>query len=117
MTNPTATALAVRPARPGSTGPARAATHVIRAVKRSAQIIRSFRTRLAFTVGVTSAAALLVFAAHGRINLAHAGPIIAGSLLGGQLGARLQARLGSSVIRRTLAAILVGVALVLFVQA
>jgi uncharacterized membrane protein YfcA len=70
-----------------------------------------------FTVGITSAAALLVFAAHGRINLAHAGPIIAGSLLGGQLGARLQAGLGSSIIRRALAVILVVVALILFAQA
>jgi len=70
-----------------------------------------------FTVGVTSAAALLVFAAHGRINLAHAGPVITGSLLGGQIGARLQSRLGSSVIRRALAGILVGVSLILFVQA
>jgi len=70
-----------------------------------------------FTVGITSAAALLVFAAHGRINLAHAGPVIAGSLLGGQLGAHLQSGLGSGVIRRALAGILVVVALVLFVQA
>jgi uncharacterized membrane protein YfcA len=70
-----------------------------------------------FTVGITSAAALLVFAAHGRINLAHAGPVIAGSLIGGQLGARLQATLDGTVIRRALAAILVVVALILLVQA
>ena len=69
-----------------------------------------------FTVGITSAAALLVFAAHGRINLAHAGPVIAGSLLGGLLGARLQSGLDSSVIRRALAAILLVVAAILFVQ-
>src|SRR5436190_888703 len=69
-----------------------------------------------FTVGITSAAALLVFAAHGRINLAHAGPVIAGSLLGGLLGARLQSELDSSVIRRALAAILLVVAAILFVQ-
>jgi len=65
----------------------------------------------------TSAAALPVFAGHGRINLAHAGPIIAGSLLGGQLGARLQARLDPTVLRRALAAVLVVVAAILFVQA
>ena len=70
-----------------------------------------------FTVGITSAAALLVFAAHGRINLAHAGPVIAGSLVGGQLGARLQSAVHSSVIRRALASILVGVAAILLVQA
>jgi len=61
----------------------------------------------------TSAAALPVFAGHGRINLAHAGPIIAGSLL----GARLQARLDPTVLRRALAAVLVVVAAILFVQA
>ncbi|HVW31217.1 MAG TPA: sulfite exporter TauE/SafE family protein [Acidimicrobiia bacterium] len=70
-----------------------------------------------FTIGITSAAALLVFAAHGRINLADAGPVIAGSLLGGQLGARLQAALDPAVIRRALAAVLVVVAVILFVQA
>jgi len=70
-----------------------------------------------FTVGITSAAALLVFAAKGRINLEHAGPVIAGSLVGGELGARLQSTLGSAVIRRALAAVLLVVAAVLFVQA
>jgi len=70
-----------------------------------------------FTIGITSAAALLVFAAHGRINLANAGPVIAGSLLGGQLGARLQATLDPSLVRRSLAAILLVVAAILFVEA
>ena len=70
-----------------------------------------------FTVGITSAAALLVFAAHGRINLAHAGPVIAGSLLGGQLGARLQATLDPVVVRRSLAAVLLMVATILFIEA
>jgi uncharacterized membrane protein YfcA len=70
-----------------------------------------------FTVGITSAAALLVFAAHGRINLEHAGPVIAGSLLGGQLGAVLQSALDPRMIRRSLAAALVVVAAILFVQA
>ena len=58
-----------------------------------------------------------MFAAHGRINLAHAGPIIAGSLLGGQLGARLQSALDPAVVRRSLAAVLLAVAAILFVQA
>ena len=70
-----------------------------------------------FTIGITSAAALLVFAVHGRINLGDAGPVIAGSLIGGQLGARLQAGLEPTIIRRALAAVLVVVALILFVQA
>jgi uncharacterized protein len=70
-----------------------------------------------FTTGITAAAALIVFAAHGRVNLEHAGPVIAGSLLGGQLGARLQATLDPSAIRRSLAAVLVAVAVILFVGA
>ena len=70
-----------------------------------------------FTIGITSAAALLVFAAHDRVNLAHAGPVIAGSLLGGELGARLQATLDPSIVRRALAAVLLVVAAILFVQA
>jgi uncharacterized membrane protein YfcA len=70
-----------------------------------------------FTIGITSAAALLVFAAHDRVNLAHAGPIIAGSLLGGELGARLQATLDPTIVRRSLAAVLLVVAAILFVQA
>jgi uncharacterized membrane protein YfcA len=70
-----------------------------------------------FTIGITSAAALLVFAAHGRINLEHAGPVIAGSLLGGQLGARLQSKLDPAVVRRSLAIVLFVVAAILFVEA
>jgi uncharacterized protein len=69
-----------------------------------------------FTIGITSAVALLVFAAHGRINLEHAGPVIAGSLLGGYVGARLQSRLDPAVVRRSLAAVLLAVAAILFVQ-
>lgn len=70
-----------------------------------------------FTSGITAAAALLVFAAHGRINLEHAGPVIAGSLLGGHAGALLQASLDADAIRRALAGVLVVVAAVLFVGA
>lgn len=70
-----------------------------------------------FTIGITAAAALLVFAAHGRINLEHAGPVIAGSLLGGYLGARLQSRLDPAVVRRALTVVLLAVAAILFVQA
>jgi uncharacterized protein len=70
-----------------------------------------------FTTGITAAAALLVFAAHGRINLEHAGPVIAGSLLGGHLGARLQATLDPAVIRRAMAGVLLVVAAVLLIGA
>ena len=70
-----------------------------------------------FTTGITSAAALLVFAAHGRINLEHAGPVIAGSLVGGHFGALFQASLDAAALRRFLAAVLVAVSALLFVAA
>ena len=70
-----------------------------------------------FTVGVTSAAALIVLAFHGRIDLHHAAPVIAGSLMGGEAGARLQARLGPSAIRLALASVLVVIAAILFINA
>lgn len=70
-----------------------------------------------FTVGITSATALLVFAAHGRVILEHAGPVIAGSLVGGYLGARFQSALDPGVIRRSLATLLLVVAAVLLVGA
>jgi uncharacterized membrane protein YfcA len=69
-----------------------------------------------FTVGITSAAALLVFAIHGRINLDHAAPVIVGSLVGGQVGARLQARFAPKVVRTALGVILVVVAGILFAR-
>lgn len=70
-----------------------------------------------FTTGITAATALLVFAAHGRIDLEHAGPVIAGSLLGGHIGARLQATLDPTIVRRAMAGVLLAVALVLLVGA
>ena len=66
-----------------------------------------------FTVGITSAAALIVFAIHGRINLDDAAPVVMGSLAGGQLGARLQARFSPQAVRTALAVVLVIVAGVL----
>jgi len=63
-----------------------------------------------FTVGITSAAALIVFAIHGRINLDDAAPVIVGSLAGGLVGARLQARFSPQAIRMALGVVLVVVA-------
>ncbi|HVW33105.1 MAG TPA: sulfite exporter TauE/SafE family protein [Acidimicrobiia bacterium] len=63
-----------------------------------------------FTIGITSAAALIVFAIQGRIELDHAAPVIVGALAGGQVGARLQARFSARVVRAALGVVLVAVA-------
>jgi hypothetical protein len=47
-----------------------------------------------FTVGITSSAALIVFALQGRIDPSLSVTVIAGILAGGQICARFQARLG-----------------------
>jgi uncharacterized membrane protein YfcA len=69
-----------------------------------------------FTVGVTASAALVVFAIQGRIDVDAASLVVAGSLVGGQLGASLQSRLSPPVIRRLLSVLLVAVAVVLVLQ-
>ncbi|HEV7534046.1 MAG TPA: TSUP family transporter [Acidimicrobiia bacterium] len=69
-----------------------------------------------FTVGITSAAALIVFAIHGRIELHNAAPVIVGSLIGGQVGAHLQARFSPRLVRSALGVVLVVVAGILFTR-
>jgi uncharacterized membrane protein YfcA len=70
-----------------------------------------------FTVGITSSAALLVFALQGRIDVEASALVIVGSLVGGQLGAGLQSSLSPSVIRRVLSVLLLLVAVVLIARA
>jgi uncharacterized membrane protein YfcA len=70
-----------------------------------------------FTVGVTAAAALVVFALDGRIDASVSCAVIAGSLVGGRLGAGLQSRLPDRLLRRVLGMLLVGVAIVLVSRA
>lgn len=70
-----------------------------------------------FTVGITSSAALIVFALQGRIDPRHSAAVIAGSLLGGRAGARFQATLHPTTVRRVLTVLLVLVAIVLVIQA
>lgn len=70
-----------------------------------------------FTVGITSSAALVVFAIQGRIDPDVSGLVVAGSLVGGQIGARLQSTLPPTTIRRALSVLLVLVAVVLVVRA
>lgn len=69
-----------------------------------------------FTVGVTSSAALVVFALQGRIDVEVGAAVIAGSLVGGQVGARLQSTMPPASIRTILSVLLVIVAIVLVVQ-
>lgn len=68
-----------------------------------------------FTIGVTAAAALCVFALQGRIEPRSSAAVILGSLLGGWTGAHTQSRLSPTWVRRGLSALLVVVAIVLVV--
>lgn len=70
-----------------------------------------------FTVGVTSSAALVVFAVQGRIDVGASPLVIAGSLVGGRLGARIQSKLPPSAIRVLLSGLLVAVAVILVIRA
>lgn len=70
-----------------------------------------------FTVGITSATSLLVFAGQGRIDVAAGSAVALGGLAGGVIGAALQDRLSPRGVRRTLSIVLVVVAVVLAVDA
>jgi uncharacterized protein len=69
-----------------------------------------------FTVGITASVALIVFAIQGRIDVRSGSLVVAGSLLGGQIGAHLQSRLPPWVIRRVLSALLAVIAIVLVLR-
>jgi uncharacterized membrane protein YfcA len=69
-----------------------------------------------FTVGVTSAVALLVFASQGRIVASDAALVAAAAIVGGTLGARLQAVLSPPTVRRLLSVLLVLVGITLIVR-
>lgn len=70
-----------------------------------------------FMVGVTAAAALTVQAVQGRIDPVTAGSVVAGGLLGGYLGARVQDRVPATGVGRFLGIVLIGIAVVLVVTA
>jgi uncharacterized protein len=69
-----------------------------------------------FTVGITSSAALIVFALQRRIDPSLSAAVIAGSLAGGPIGARFQTRLRPATVRGTLSVLLLAVAIILLAR-
>lgn len=69
-----------------------------------------------FTIGVTAAAALIVFAFQARVSPVAAAGVIVGSLVGGSIGARLQTRLHPARIRLFVALVLVVIAALLVLR-
>ena len=70
-----------------------------------------------FTVGISSAAALVILTIHGRVDLDHAAPLLVGSLVGGRVGALAQARFEPKLVRVILGGVLVVVSGLLFAKA
>ncbi len=69
-----------------------------------------------FTIGVTAAAALTVYAASGAIDVVAGGAVVAGAILGGRAGAAVQDRLNPVPLRLTLAVLLLVIGVVLLVR-
>ena len=69
-----------------------------------------------FTVGVTSAVALMVYAAQGRIVADDAALVAAAGLVGGLLGARLQTVFPPPLVRRVLSLVLIVIGVLLLVR-
>jgi len=70
-----------------------------------------------FTVGITASVTLLVFAGQGRLEPTDGAACVLGALGGGLLGARVQGMLPPQLARRTVAALLAIVAVMLWVRA
>ncbi len=68
-----------------------------------------------FTVGITSATALIVFAGQGRVDLDLCVAAGLGGLIGGTVGTTLQDRLSPGAVRRVLAVVLLAIAPVVVV--
>lgn len=66
-----------------------------------------------FSVGITAASGLIVYASQGRIDTQLGAAAVLGGLLGGSLGARLQGILAPTKVRRALSVVLVVVAVLL----
>lgn len=70
-----------------------------------------------FTVGITAAVSLVVYARQGRIDAVAAAAVVLGALGGGLAGAGIASRLNPVVTRRVVAVLLIGVATMLAVTA
>lgn len=64
-----------------------------------------------FTLGITSATGLSIYWSQGRLELRDGAAVVAGALLGGAFGARVQARLSAPAARRVTGVLLLVVAL------
>jgi len=69
-----------------------------------------------FTVGITSATTLLVYAGQDRIDTISGAAVVFGGLLGGTIGAWLAGRLAPTRVRTALSVLLASVALVMAIQ-
>lgn len=69
-----------------------------------------------FTVSLTAATSLLVFAGQGRIDAVDGAAVALGGLAGGAVGAAVQERLAPAAVRRSLSIVLIVVATVLVVN-
>jgi uncharacterized membrane protein YfcA len=68
-----------------------------------------------FTVGITSGAALIVYAGDGRVDVHAGAAVVLAALAGGRIGAWLQSVLAPAIVRRVLSAVLFVVAITLAV--
>jgi len=69
-----------------------------------------------FTIGITSAAALVVHASQERINPIASAGVVCGAMVGAAFGARMQSHFSPVGIRRFLSAVLLGVGVILLVR-
>jgi uncharacterized membrane protein YfcA len=70
-----------------------------------------------FSIGITAAAALLVKAVHGDIDVELAAMVVLGSLVGGQVGSLVQSKLSPPTVRKFLSVLLLVVAVILVARA
>jgi len=70
-----------------------------------------------FSIGITAAAALLVKAVQGEVNIELAAMVVLGSLIGGVLGSRIHSKLSPPAVRKFLSVLLLVVAVILVARA